>query len=158
GTTSISPGLALVNGNSTVFEPTGFTPGGAPIYDATKAKLLVPGLVSQTGGDGGGETLLADGWVVVPGGPMRGFRDGKLVWTYPSCWATLHCAHWGEQFRIARITPPQPGLMVGTTHLLGLPITPRNSDAGPVWAINGNLGSKYLLTADGLFVATLFPD
>jgi len=159
GTTSISPGLVFVNGNSTAFHPSGFTPGGAPHYDAAKTKLLVAGLTSQTGSDGGGESmLLPGGWVVVPGGPMRGFRDGKLVWTYPSSWPSLHASHFGEQFRIARITPPVPGLMVGTTRLIGPPITPKNSDVGPIWATNGNLGNSYLMTADGLFVATLLSE
>ncbi len=51
-----------------------------------------------------------------------------------------------------------PGELIGTTRLLGGFITPRDSDAGPIWAINGNMGTAYLFTADGLFVATLFQD
>ena len=37
-------------------------------------------------------------------------------------------------------------------------MTPRNSDAGPLWCVNGNQGNMYLFTADGLFVAELFKD
>ena len=32
------------------------------------------------------------------------------------------------------------------------------SDVGPLWAVNGNLGSVYVFTADGLFVSTVFLD
>ncbi len=37
-------------------------------------------------------------------------------------------------------------------------MTPRGSDAGPLWSVNGNMGNMYLMTEDGLFVATLFHD
>jgi len=49
-------------------------------------------------------------------------------------------------------------MLIGTTRLLGLPVTPRHSDLGQVWALNGNKGTVYLMTTDGLFVATLFKD
>jgi hypothetical protein len=48
--------------------------------------------------------------------------------------------------------------MVGTTHLIGPTVTPTKGEAGELWAINGNMGNLYLMTVDGLFVATIFAD
>ena len=61
--------------------------------------------------------------------------------------------------RVARsAVADRPGEVIGTTRLLGGFVTPQNSDAGPIWCINGNMGNMYLFTADGLFVAQLFQD
>jgi hypothetical protein len=159
GQINIGPDLTVINANGLVFRPLGFTAAGAPLYDGARAELLVEGLMSDAGAAGGGQAILADdGQVIVTGGPMRGFRDGRLIWTYPSRWPSLDAANWNYRHIIARLAPPSPGLMVGTTHLCGLPVTPRGGDAGPLWAINGNVGSVYLMTMDGLFVATLIPD
>jgi hypothetical protein len=49
-------------------------------------------------------------------------------------------------------------MVIGTTRLLGDFVTPRGSDAGPLWCINGNQGNLYLFTADGLFVTEMFRD
>jgi hypothetical protein len=54
--------------------------------------------------------------------------------------------------------PDSPGEIIGATRLLGGFVTPRSSDVGRVWAINGNQGDIYLFTADGLFIAQLFQD
>jgi hypothetical protein len=54
--------------------------------------------------------------------------------------------------------PDDPGEVIGTTRLLGLPVKPRDSDVGEIFAVNGNKGNVYLFTTDGLFVATLFRD
>jgi hypothetical protein len=48
-------------------------------------------------------------------------------------------------------------MLVGTTRLLGGWIRPAG-EAGPTFGINANMGNMYLMTADGLFVATLFHD
>jgi hypothetical protein len=48
--------------------------------------------------------------------------------------------------------------LIGITHLVGDFVTPPNSDAGPLWALNGNFGPIYLFTADGLFVDKLMED
>jgi hypothetical protein len=47
--------------------------------------------------------------------------------------------------------------MIGTTRLLGLPFEP-NKEVGQMFALNGNMGNFYLMTMDGLFVATIFKD
>ncbi len=159
GQFSIRSNLELINANGLALRPRGLTAAGAPIYDAANAELLVEELMSDVGAAGGAEPILsADGHVIVTGGPMRGFRNGKLVWTYPSRWPSLDASHWQSRERIGRIASPSPGLMVGTTHLCGPTVRPTAGEAGELWAINSNVGSTYLMTTDGLFVATLFPD
>jgi len=159
GLFSIGPDLTVINANGLAFRPRGFTQAGAPLYDASQAELLVEGLMSDVGAAGGAQAVLAkDGHLVVTGGPMRGFRNGRLLWTYPSRWPSLDAAHWGNRQVIASIPAPAPGLMVGTTHLIGPTVTPPAGEAGELWAINGNTGNLYLMTVDGLFVATLFAD
>ena len=49
-------------------------------------------------------------------------------------------------------------MLVGTTRLLGEPVTPRSSDAGPLFFVNGNQGNIYVFTQDGLLVKQLFQD
>jgi hypothetical protein len=78
-------------------------------------------------------------------------QNGVAKWSYPSVWHGLHASHNAP-------LPEYPGQLLGTTRLLGGFVTPKSSDAGPLWAINGNKGNIYLLTADGLFVTTLFKD
>jgi hypothetical protein len=48
--------------------------------------------------------------------------------------------------------------MVAPTRLLGPPVTPADGEAGPVVAINGEMGTVFLMTTDGLFVQTLGGD
>jgi hypothetical protein len=48
--------------------------------------------------------------------------------------------------------------LIGTTRLLGRLITPKGSDAGPLFFINSNMGSIYAFTQDGLYVGELFHD
>ncbi len=73
------------------------------------------------------------------------------MWSYPNLWPGLHASH--------ESPPPElPGELIGTTRLLGDFVTPKAGDAGPIFALNGNMGNVYLFTADGLFVATLFKD
>ncbi len=74
-------------------------------------------------------------------------RYGRI----PSLWPGLHASHESPP-------PDHPGELIGTTRLLGDFVTPKDGDAGPLWAVNGNMGNVYLFTADGLFVATLFKD
>jgi hypothetical protein len=78
------------------------------------------------------------------GGWWLGFdRKGRRRWSYPA-------------------TPEEqisgPGAMVGPTRLLGPPVTPKAGQAGPLVAINGEMGAVFLLTMDGLFLQTLGGD
>jgi len=48
--------------------------------------------------------------------------------------------------------------MIGTTRFLGHPVTPRDSDIGPIRALTGYYGRVHLFSSDGLYVASLFQD
>ena len=154
----LSIAVAYAGNQALRFAPQGFSAAGAPLYDATKGETLVTG-VQRTTSSGGGQ-ILSDksGWTVLTTAPQPfasqgfgGIKNGQASWSYPSLWPGLHASHNAAM-------PDQPGEVIGSTRLLGNPVTPPNSDAGALWAINGNKGNIYLFTMDGLFVATLFQD
>lgn len=125
---------------------------GVPIYDLAAAKRLVQLPEGQKWTRGVSQTVRApDDYLIVTGGPMRGFRDGKLMWTYPSRWPSLHASHFAPK-------PSEPGEMIGTTRLLGWPFQVKEGEAGAIWAVNGNKGNMYLMTSDGLFLGDLGVD
>ncbi|MCK6487817.1 MAG: hypothetical protein L6R48_05645 [Planctomycetes bacterium] len=154
----VMPDLTLLTGTTAVaLHPTGFASGGAPLYDLARAETLVPGGRLPNTSGGGMALLGGDGWTVltVPPEPfpaqtsLCGARGGKVRWTYPNMWPGLHPSHHAP-------APQFPGMLVGTTRLLGPLIKPRDSDIGELWAVNGNHGCIYLFSTDGLYVATLF--
>jgi len=140
------------------FAPIGFSPAGAPKYSWAAGKSLSTGAQSPT--TSGGDQALAgsDGWAVLTVAPqpfapqsLGGAQNGVPKWSYPSLWPGLHASHESPP-------PDRPGMVIGTTRLLGGFITPKLGDGGPLWMINGNQGNIYCFTQDGLFVATLFKD
>ncbi len=149
---------SYVNGEAIRYAPKRFTDAGAPVYDLTAGEPLVQGAQTATS-SGGEQALLADsGWAVLTVAPkpfapqsVGGAFRGEAKWSYPSLWPGLHASHESP-------SPDAPGELIGTTRLLGGLVTPKAGDAGPLWAVNGNMGDMYLFTADGLFVATLFKD
>lgn len=148
GTLYVGPALAMMTSFTDVLEPSGFTRGGVPLYDAATLRTRVQGIRHRFT-SGGGEAFPArDGWIVVTGGPMRGYLHGERMWTYPSRWPGLHASHSGPR-------TSKPGQMIGTTRLLGWPVTPRRGEASELWFVNGNRGNVYVMTTDGVFVATL---
>lgn len=140
------------------FAPIKIDPLGVPHFDLNRGKVLVAGAQHPVS-SGGDQVLQApDGWTVLANAPrpfsphgVGGAKDGVPKWSYPSLWHGLHASHDAPQ-------PDRPGMLIGTTRLLGGFVTPKAGDAGPLWAINGNKGNVYLFTADGLFIATLFKD
>ncbi|MHB8971591.1 MAG: hypothetical protein ACYC3X_18500 [Pirellulaceae bacterium] len=149
--------IARVNEKTTRYAPR-FS-GDVPGYDLTTGEVLADGVQgpASSGGDQAISTT-PDGWTVLslgvkPFAPQSlcGVFQGEPRWSYPDPWPGLHASHEAP-------VPNFPGQVIGTTRLLGSFVTPNSSDAGPLWAINGNMGCMYLLTADGLFVATLFQD
>jgi hypothetical protein len=136
----------------------GVSERGVPLYDPEAAEPLLAG-VQPPASSGGDQALVSDdGWTIVTLGPkpfapesLGGGRDGKVLWSYPSLWPGLHASHESP-------APDRPGMLVGTTRLLGGLVRPAKGEAGPLWAVNGNMGNAYLFTADGLFVAELFRD
>ncbi|HWE04659.1 MAG TPA: hypothetical protein VG326_19795 [Tepidisphaeraceae bacterium] len=162
GAVTVMPDLSLVesrvNDLAVRYAPRSFTAVGVPVYDLAAGETIIAGAQSPTS-SGGDQVLIADnGWSVLTIAPapfapqsMGGVFKGQSKWSYPSLWPGLHASHESPP-------PEMPGELIGTTRLLGGFVTPAKSDAGPIWAINGNMGNAYLFTADGLFVATLFQD
>lgn len=154
----VHPDLTILTSLGLRLVPKGFTPKGAPLYDITQAEKFVEG--AQNSLSSGGEQAMASasGWTIMTVGPkplaadsMAGVKNGVPMWSYPSPWPGLHASHNAPM-------PSHPGQLLGTTRLLGGFVSPKGSDAGDLWAINGNMGNVYLFTVDGLFVATLWKD
>ena len=162
GGITVMPDLSFVaarlNTAAMRFAPKKFTDKGIPVYEMASGEVLLEGAQGPTS-SGGDQALVADnGWTVVTVGPkpfapqsMGGAFKGEAKWSYPSPWPGLHASH-------ESAAPDHPGEVIGTTRLLGGFVTPKNSDAGPLWAINGNQGNMYLFSTDGLFISTLFKD
>lgn len=139
------------------FAPT-FSSKGIPAYDFSRGETLLDG-VKPPSSSGGDQVLTGlEGWTVVTlgSGPfdrlsLSGGKKGVSTWSYPSPWPGLHASHEAP-------SPDRPGELIGTTRLLGGAFTPKGSTAGPLWAVNSNMGHFYIFTADGLFVATVFED
>jgi hypothetical protein len=128
-----------------------FTGRGVPVYRAGDVERVVHEKVPAGFTSGSRAALDTGEWIVRMGGPIRGYRDGELTWTSPNQWPGLHASHRAP-------TPQHPGQIIGATRLLGHPVEPRGAESGPIWAVNGNFGNVYLMTADGMFVATLGRD
>ncbi len=153
----LGPDLSFVTAEAVRYAPQSFTKDGVPVYDLTKSEVLCPQTQRPTS-SGGGQALPApNGWTVLTTAPkpfapqsVGGAFAGQSKWSYPSAWPGLHASH------IAPM-PEFPGELIGTTRVIGPAFSLDREDL-VLWAINGNKGSIYLLTADGLFVATLFVD
>jgi len=142
---------------ATGFKPVRFTDQGAPVYDITTPQVLAP---AQGPGNDGGDQILtgSDGWLIMTTPPppfskfgLGGARNGVPEWSYPSLWPGLHASHTSQ-------APSEPGMLIGTTRLLGGLVSPQGSEAGPLFFINSNQGDIYAFTQDGLFVAQMFED
>jgi hypothetical protein len=127
-------------------------------YDLTAGEVLASSVADPQSSGGDQAWPMADGWTVqslgvAPFSPysLTGVFKGEPRWSYPNMWPGLHASHEAP-------VPDFPGELIGITRLLGPPVTPRTSDVGQILAFNGNMGPMFLLTADGLYVATLFKD
>ena len=130
-------------------KPAGFTDSGVPLYDLRAASVAVDGGAGFTLGGVNSQAVEGDdGWIVKIGAPLRGYRDGNLVWTYHNQWPSLHAGHAAPRL------PEHPGQLIATTRLLGWTVKPRSTDV-EIWSINSDRAVMYLMTVDGLYVAQL---
>lgn len=151
GSLTINERLEICTASAEVFAPRGYTPKGAPIYDLSAGqKKLKDFFMSDVFSGSGQITAATDGWLVATAGMVRGIRDGRIGWTYPNEWP-------GQQAGVASTPPTRLGELMATTHHMGV-IQPKDSDAGRILVIDGDKGNVFLMTTDGLFVATLFHD
>jgi hypothetical protein len=139
------------------YAPQKFTAQGVPLYDLKTSEVLAEGAQPQQSSGGGQAIQGTNGWTLHYPPPLPyskasigGVKNGLPLWSYPNLWPGLHPSHEAAQ-------PTFPGEIIGPTRLLGNVVTPKG-EAGPLWAINGNMGDIYLLTQDGLFVDQLFED
>lgn len=146
------------NGAAIRFSKTGSTASKTPIYTLDAPEIIFP--EAQSPRSSGGDQLITtpDGLAVSTVSPkpfapesIGGGKNGKTTWSYPNLWPGLHASHESP-------VASEPGMILGTTRLLGNFFTPTSGESGPLFAVNGNQGNIYVFTADGLFVAELFHD
>lgn len=132
--------------------PSGFTAAGAPIYDAATATTLASIPYSCGIADGGCETFeAANNWIVATSAPIMGYQSGTKKWTYPNEWMGMEAeARWGMPLGNA-------GDIMALTRNCGQPVQ-ANASVGEIFAMNSAEGQVYLMTTDGIFLATLFKD
>ncbi|MGE9290403.1 MAG: hypothetical protein ACQKBT_05410 [Puniceicoccales bacterium] len=131
------------------FAPIEVKENGLPVYDPQKfEKVLEAPRVMRSSTN---VHEFDDGGFVLTGGPIAGFdAQGEEQWIYHSQWASLHNGHAGPR------APEFSGQLIATLGMAGGSFTPQEGEAGPLWALNSNLGLLYLFTQDGLLVDTLF--
>jgi len=146
----VAPDLSLTTAFGLHVKPQRYTDKGVPVYETARLQRLVRQLEFHWVPYD--SVTSAEGWFITKAEPLRGFRNGKLMWTYPNLWPELHAC--------LREPPPlpQPGQFIGTMRWLGHPVTPRGSDVGEIFALTGYYGRISLMTADGLCVGSLFQD
>ena len=147
----VYPDMRITTSFGLLIKPKAFTPAGAPIFDLSQAEHLVKDPIQYSPVTGGSTMQSSDGWVIADGGPIKGYRDGHLLWTYPNCWPSSFCSACAPR-------PTHPGEIVVTNGTMGPPVRPCVGESGDLWIINGNLGNAFMLTSDGLYIQTLFEE
>ncbi len=144
--------MAIIHSSGGVAYRPRFTAEGVPVYDLQAGETLLPGAGYRSP-----QILEAgDGWVISSrpmkelDGHVAGGRDGERIWHYPVVSIGNHAGY-------ATPPPTGPGQMIGTTRLAGPLLRPHGTDV-ELWSQYGNHGQIYVMTTDGLFVATLFKD
>ncbi len=120
---------------------------GAPVYDLNDADRFARQPESMNldvfiWHDRLGQTLVGQG-------PLMMFSSaGKLLWTYPNRWP-------GTQ---GSPTAPQAkrGRLIGTLDVLGAARV--GHKVGDVFCMSADLGARFFMTTDGLFVGNVFRD
>ena len=146
----VGDGLTVTDNQGDQLAPRGFTDQGVPLFDCADAKRLLKSEV-EIGVADRQPVVGKDGWLVITGGPIEGFKNGEKMWAYQSQWPT-------GMSKGRSPKPTVPGQLLNTMDLLGPAVTPAAGDAGDIWAIDADYGDVYMLTTDGLFVTRLFQD
>ena len=143
--------LAIYSNGIVRYKPLSYTDDGAPVYGPEGMEKLgvsdhgdlVPleddNVLLVLSGTGYGETSY-----------VRGLELGtwKELWRYTSYHHGVHGSH--------HATMPEPGKIIGANKICGAARI--NDEVGSVFAIRGNLGEDFLMTADGFYVGALFRD
>lgn len=126
-------------------KPDGFTAGGTPLFALAAAAKAKP----ACGITGGGMLFVGrDGRRYLNQGPLTAVDvDGRVLWTHPSHYVSVHGSH--------RAPAPRPGLLIGPSSFYGATTV---AGIGEVFLLNGNLGQNFLFTEDGLWIQSLWND
>ena len=121
-----------------------WTACGAPVYDMANPVVLVKEL---PGGDPTAVAVLADGSIVVNTAPAFLCFDasGNLKWTFPNTDANPPDAG-----------PLRPGVFIAPQKFTG--IGDYGGEIGEVVMVSGYNGSRFLITADGLWIGHVLND
>ena len=124
----------------------GWSTGGVPLYDADRIETLFSRKMP-----GGPNVLLTatTNWAITAYTPIIGvdLKTRTLRWTYANPWAGVHGSHRAPM-------PASDAVAVGVLSCIGMADTP----VGKVFAMNSNMGRLYVMTTDGLLLATVFQD
>jgi sugar lactone lactonase YvrE len=121
------------------FPVTGWTPCGAPTYDVAAPEVQIPAVTAHRSGICS-VTSMADGTVVINKQPVVAYdAQGRQLWTYPNPDLNPYDAG-----------PLRPGKLIGPQAFLGRGNF--GDGIGEVFMLNGYNGSRFLMTADGLWV------
>jgi hypothetical protein len=143
--------LAIYSNGIVRYRPVRFTNDGAPVYgpegmdrlSVTDSGDMVPiedsNVLVVLSSTGYGETSYVRGLA------MDTWRE---LWRYQSYHHGVHGSH--------HATMPEPGRIIGANKICG--VAKVNDEVGSVFAIRGNLGEDYFMTADGLYVGSMFRD
>ncbi len=127
----------------------GWTKGGVPRWDLSKEEVWFedPGYRANR------KLLLGDarrGVAIAGATPIRAYRaDGSLAWTYANPYDDVHGSHRAP-------VPERDDLLVGPIACIG--VADAGGKIGRLFAMNSNMGRAFILTTDGLFVASVFQD
>jgi hypothetical protein len=131
-----------------VYKPTSFTKTGVPQYAFKDVKTIKPPKSVRLAGEG----MIAHGRddrVYVNTNPLTAIsKEGKVMWTYPNKYVSVHGSH--------RAPAATDGLVIGPSSFYGTAYV--NKEIGEVFYLNGNLGQNFIFTEDGLWVQSLYKD
>lgn len=134
------------------YKPVKFTADGAPVYGPE-------GFHDYRNGETGDllpvdqeDLLLCLSFRDFPGRTpgMLGLdrETGKVRWSYPNLYPSVHGSH--------RAPMPRDGMLIGPLMIAGTAeVSP---EIGRVFLLRGNLGQDFYLTTDGLYVGALYQD
>ena len=131
--------------------PAGFTSNGAPRYSGKKMEriLTLAGAEAQDMVPVPGEDIVLSFGQIDRKGVLFGMsKQGKLLWSYPDPYNSVHGSH--------KAVMPRPGLLIGPLKVTG--IVPECGDAKGVFMMRGNLGQDFYLTTDGIYIDSMFRD
>ncbi|VVM08216.1 partial gluconolactonase, partial [Methylacidimicrobium cyclopophantes] len=126
----------------------GWNEAGAPIYRLQDAARVLgasrPGQIDEAAG-----WCDAQGNLLINHAPLEMVSpEGKVLWQYPNPWPGVHGSHSAPQ--------SAPGRLIGPLYVIGS--ADAGAELGEILCLAGNMGERYLLTTDGLYVAALFRD